>query len=55
MFGEELGAGDFNGDGYADLAVGGCFQSVGGVRFAGAVTVLYGSPEGLSAANSQGL
>ncbi len=48
-FGQELAAGDFNGDGRADLAVGVPFDSVGGVENAGAVQVLYGSPGGLGA------
>jgi disulfide bond formation protein DsbB len=42
---------DFNGDGFADLAVGVVAESVevrGGVFNAGAVQVLYGSPSGLT-------
>jgi hypothetical protein len=46
-------AGDFNGDGFADLAVGVPFEDVGGAEDAGAVNVLYGSATGLVAAGSQ--
>jgi FG-GAP repeat protein len=48
-FGYTLAAGDFNGDGRDDLAVGVPFESVGGVLDAGAVNVLYGSSSGLTA------
>jgi hypothetical protein len=44
---------DFNGDGYADLAVGVPGESVGSVGGAGAVNVIYGSPAGLSSAGNQ--
>jgi hypothetical protein len=47
-FGWELAAGDFNNDGFADLAVGAPFESVGGAQAAGAVSVLYGSASGLT-------
>ncbi|MEV7340611.1 FG-GAP-like repeat-containing protein [Streptomyces sp. NPDC093544] len=43
-------AGDFNGDGYRDLAIGAFSADVGSVRSAGAVVVLYGSASGVSAA-----
>ncbi|MBZ4014330.1 FG-GAP-like repeat-containing protein [Streptomyces purpurogeneiscleroticus] len=42
--------GDFNGDGYRDLAVSAPAATVGGHKNAGAVTVLYGSADGVSAA-----
>jgi hypothetical protein len=48
-FGLTLAAGDFNGDGFADLAIGASHESVGVVADAGGVNVLYGSPSGLSA------
>jgi hypothetical protein len=55
-FGTALAAGDFNGDGYADLAVGAPKEGVdvfGGVALeAGAIDVIYGSPAGLTAANA---
>jgi len=48
-FGFSLAPGDFNGDGFADLAVGAQWESLGGEIFAGAVNVLYGSAGGLQA------
>ena len=48
-FGRSLGAGDFNGDGYADLAIGVPYQVMNGRKNAGAASVLYGSPAGLQA------
>ncbi len=48
-----LAAGDLNGDGFADLAVGAPQEDIGSIVDAGAVTVLYGSPGGLSAAGAQ--
>jgi FG-GAP repeat protein len=48
-FGAALAAADFNGDGYADLAIGVRTEDFGTVTNAGAVNVLYGSPCGLQA------
>jgi FG-GAP repeat protein len=48
-FGSSLSSGDFNGDGRADLAIGVPEESVGSVDHAGAVNVIYGSSNGLSA------
>jgi hypothetical protein len=45
--------GDFNCDGFADLAVGVPFEDVGNVANAGAVNVIYGSAGGLRAVGSQ--
>jgi hypothetical protein len=55
LFGRSLAAGDFNRDGFADLAVGGPATTVGPSNNAGAgaVSVIYGSPTGLSAAGNQ--
>lgn len=39
---------DFDGDGYADLAIGAPGGTVGGAARAGYVTVMYGGPHGLS-------
>lgn len=47
-FGDALASGDFDADGYADLAIGVPGESLGGRR-AGAVQVLYGSARGLTA------
>jgi glucose/arabinose dehydrogenase len=52
-FGETLAAGDFNRDGYADLAIGVPGESFGALAEAGAVNVLYGSSSGLRAAGNQ--
>ena len=46
-FGSSLAAGDFNGDGFGDLAVGVPSESEVS-PFAGAVNVLYGSAAGLT-------
>jgi FG-GAP repeat len=50
-FGAAVGTGDFNGDGYSDLAVGAPGESGG----AGAVNVVYGSASGLVSAGAQQL
>jgi disulfide bond formation protein DsbB len=50
---ETLAAGDFDGDGFDDLAVGVRFEDVAGEPKAGAVNVLYGTGNGLSAAGNQ--
>ena len=52
-FGATLATGDFNRDGFADLAIGAPGEDIGAVADAGTVRVLYGSPSGLSAAGSQ--
>jgi hypothetical protein len=52
-FGYALAAGDFNGDGSGDLAVGVPIERVDGVSSAGAVSVLYGGAGGLSATGNQ--
>lgn len=49
-FGRALTAGDFDGDGYADLAVGVPYEDFGAIDNAGVVHVLSGSPSGPTAA-----
>jgi hypothetical protein len=48
FFGDTLAAGDFDHDGFADLAAAARWEDVGGVLDAGAVSVLYGSQAGLT-------
>jgi hypothetical protein len=52
-FGGALAAGDFNGDGFGDLAVGAPGQTLGGLDQAGVVIVLYGTHAGLSSNGAQ--
>ncbi|MEC4017577.1 FG-GAP repeat protein [Streptomyces sp. H27-D2] len=47
-FGESVASGDFDGDGYADLAVGSPGEDVGEASNTGGATVLWGSPTGVS-------
>ncbi len=54
-FGTALATGDFNDDGYADLAVGAPDEDVSGHANAGAVVIIYGGPSGLTASGSQAL
>ena len=53
LFGSALAVGDFNADGFRDLAVGSPDQTVGGNANAGAVNVIYGRLGGLNALNNQ--
>lgn len=45
--GKALASGDFNGDGYADLAIGAPNEDINGNDDAGAVNIVYGSTDGL--------
>ena len=47
FFGTSVAVGDFNGDGFKDVASGAPGQSVNGQANAGAVTILYGSEQGI--------
>jgi hypothetical protein len=53
QFGAELAAGDFNHDGFADLAASAPVESVGSVVSAGVGSVLYGSATGLTSTGGQ--
>lgn len=52
-FGFSLATGDFNGDGYADLAVGVANEAASAIPSAGGVNVIYGSADGLTADGDQ--
>ncbi|MFC4508197.1 MULTISPECIES: FG-GAP-like repeat-containing protein [Streptomyces] len=52
-FGWSLSAGDTNGDGYADIAVGASTETLGAKKQAGAVTVLRGSASGLKGSGAK--
>jgi len=49
LFGISVVSSDFNADGFADLAVGVVYESVGSIQKAGCVQILYGSASGLQA------
>ncbi len=52
-FGDASAVGDFDNDGFDDLAIGVPFQEVAGVSNAGGVHIIYGSAAGLTAAGNQ--
>ena len=49
FYGDSISAGDFNNDGFVDMAVGVPSKDAGGDANAGAVSVIYGSATGLNA------
>lgn len=51
--GSSLAVGDFDNDGYADLAMGAKGEDVGSVQDAGAVLIAYGSSTGITGARDQ--
>lgn len=53
LFGQALAAADFDGDDFADLAVGVPWESIGAVDAAGTVYLLYGTAAGIGAAGNQ--
>ena len=53
LFGFSVVSADFDADGYADLAAGQVAVDSGDASFVGSVTVLYGSPKGLTSARSE--
>ncbi len=53
FFGFSLASGDFDGDGFDDLAIGVPGEGIGAIVVAGAANVLYGSSAGLSAGGDQ--
>jgi disulfide bond formation protein DsbB len=53
FFSNALATGDFDGDGFADLAVGAQLDDPGGVEDTGAVNLLYGSAQGVTATGNQ--
>ncbi|WP_244298673.1 hypothetical protein [Micromonospora cremea] len=55
QFGAALAAGDINGDGREDLAIGAYGEAIGSKTSAGAVTVLFGGSTGLTATGAQHL
>ena len=52
-FGDALASGDFNNDGYPDLAVGVSRENIGTLENAGMVNIIYGSKEGLTSTGNQ--
>ena len=48
-----MAGGDFNGDGFSDLAIGASGRAFGSQIGAGAVVALDGGPSGLSSSGSQ--
>jgi uncharacterized protein YaiE (UPF0345 family) len=53
LFGDAVASGDFDADGYADLAIGVPGEGTNGTARAGAIEVLHGSSTGLIAAGDQ--
>lgn len=52
-YGYSLAAGDFDGDGYDDLAVGIPDENIGSIADAGAVSIIFGASSGLTSSGDQ--
>jgi FG-GAP repeat protein len=52
-FGSALAHADYNGDGFGDLAVGAPSETIGGRLLSGTITIIFGSPSGLSSTGSE--
>ena len=52
VFGIAVECGDFNNDGYADLVIASVLEHVGAISDAGAIHLLFGSAQGLTATDS---
>ena len=52
QFGHKIAAGDFDGDGRDDLAIGVPWRTINNLDLAGAVQIIYGSPTSLSVAGA---
>jgi hypothetical protein len=53
QFGGDLAVGDFDGDGFDDLAIGVVLEDISSTQNAGAVNVIYGSANGLTEVDDQ--
>tara|TARA_B100001250_G_scaffold155960_1_gene134036 strand:+ start:273 stop:2711 length:2439 start_codon:yes stop_codon:yes gene_type:complete len=52
-WGKAITTGDFNHDGFADIAVGSPYEDIGPKTNAGSITLFYGTSNGISATNSK--